>query len=114
MIKPAINTFSAGSSREIDTKEGRLLFLEVVCLGVTSVNLLAKFGQGGCPIDVNVAIRQVFVIPYVVVIVALLVRCIFFRFFDLPPCRSLHPLMHLEVLEPVELLNLGSFVTVVT
>ena len=84
-----------------------MTFFEVICLSVAGVDLGSKLRQRGCSIYVYVAISQILVIPDVIVVVAFLVCCILLRLVDLATGRPLHPLVHLKVLEVVQLLDLA-------
>jgi hypothetical protein len=49
-----------------------------------------------------ISVGQVFVIPYVVVIVAFNICSVLLRFLDLSSCRSAHPLLHHLILKQFE------------
>lgn len=108
MIVPAIDTFSAGTSREVHAEVGGVAFLEVVSFCEACVDFSVQFSKRWGSIHVDTPICQVLVIPDVVVVIALFIRCFFLSFFRLTTGWSLHPLVHLEVLEQVILSKMTS------
>ena len=106
VVVSAVHALGARAPGEVDAEVRGMALLEVVSLGVACVDLRPQFGQGWCSVDVDVAICKVLVVPYVVVVVALLVSSILLRLVDLASSWSLHPLVHLEVLELVQLSDL--------
>ena len=109
MIIATVDTLSARTSRKVDAKVGGVPLLKVISLGEACVYLWMQLGQRRRSVDVHSAIRQILVVPNVVVVVALFVGCLLLSFFSLSPGGSLHPLVNLQVLKLVELLNLVLF-----
>ena len=102
MIKSAIDTFRARTSCKIYAEISRALFLKFVCFCISCINLRITLIKWGGLLDLLISVGQVFIVPYIVVVVPLNICSVFFGFLNLPPCRPAHPLLYLMIFEQLE------------
>ena len=106
MVIPTINSLCTRTTRKVNAKVGGMPLFKVISFCEACVHLWVQLGQRRCSIDMHTTVRQVLVVPYVVVVIAFFVGCFLLGFFCLSPGRSLHPLVNLQVLELVKLFDL--------
>lgn len=91
MVKPAIGSLATAASRKVDAKVCAFP-VELVRFGKARVDfrLESVKTDGSLFVFARISVRQVLVVPNVVVVVALHIGCVFAQLVDLPACGSLH------------------------
>lgn len=102
VVKSAIHTFCASPSRKIDAEISTSALLQLISFCISCVDFWLTLMQRRSSLNPCIPVSEVFVIPYVVVVVPFNVWSILFAFFYLSACGLLHPACHLLIFEHFE------------
>jgi hypothetical protein len=102
VVEATVGALCASTSRKVDAEIGTSLLLQLISFGIPRIYFWLTFEKRRSSFYAGISVRQVLVIPDVVVVVAFNVGGVLFRLFYLPAGGSLHPAGHLLILELFE------------